>query len=165
MVCHALRAYQLVVFNIGKLKEPLGSDTVAEFERALGPINDLALVSPGYVWQYSPSTDEERKRNTVGIPIFENELMMPQLSVWEDAESVDHYVIKSGHGSYLKRRKEWFDKLPEPYGVCYWRPSPEPWVPPTLEEAVAKMEMLKSTAPLSMLFLFGRFLSGPRRLM
>ena len=140
----ALKTHQLVVFNIGKLKEPLMSETMAEFRQALGPMNDLARISPGYVWQYSPRTEEERKSNSGGISILQDELMMPQLSVWEDAASVEHYVIKSGHGSYLKRRREWFDKLPEPYGACWWRECQEgPWEPPSLAEAVAKMELLR----------------------
>jgi hypothetical protein len=160
LAAEALRTHQLVVFNIGKLKGPLGSEAVSEFERALGPINDLALISPGYVWQYSP-TDEERRENSRGIPMLEDELMMPQLSVWEDAESVEHYVIKSGHGSYLKRRKEWFDKLPDPYGVCYWRPCPEPWEPPTLAEAIAKMEMLKKEGSTAHAFHFREITKRP----
>ena len=41
LAAEALRTHQLVVFNIGKLKGPLGSEAVSEFERALGPINDL----------------------------------------------------------------------------------------------------------------------------
>ena len=113
--------YQLVAFNVGKLKAPLGNKEVREFEKALGPINDLALISDGFVWQLNM---EPHERQNTGIETLDKDgLLMPQLSLWTDASLLQHYVVKSGHGSYLKRRKEWFDKLPEPYGVCYWRPS------------------------------------------
>ena len=135
-------SYHLVAFNVGKLKAPLGDKQVAEFEKALGPINDLALISEGFVWQLNM---EPHERQNTGIKILDDDpLLMPQLSLWTDASLLTHYVVKSGHGMYLKRRKEWFDKLPEPYGVCYWRPSECNDPPMTfLKDAFDRLEWLK----------------------
>ena len=135
------KSFHLVAFNIGKLKAPLGSVEIKEFEVALGPINDLALLSEGFVWQLNMEPHE--RQNTGVRTLDEDALLMPQLSLWTDAELLSHYVVKSGHGSYLKRRKEWFDKLPEPYGCCYWRSS-DLTDRPSLKEAFEKLDFLKS---------------------
>ena len=35
---------------------------------------------------------------------------MPQMSMWKDLASLRHFVFKSGHGMYFRRRREWFEQ-------------------------------------------------------
>jgi hypothetical protein len=102
------KGFNLVAFNIGKLKAPRGilDPVINEFESALAPINELATVSDGFVWQLNMDDPEERQ-NTGVRALDDDPLLIPQLSLWTSSGALHHYVIKSGHGSYLKRRKEW----------------------------------------------------------
>jgi hypothetical protein len=106
--------------NYARLKAPLDDPSMDEFFRSLGPINALAKSTPGYVWSLDLDDEElEQQRSQVDV-LRNDDLMMPQLSLWEDVESVQHFAFKSGHAMYLKRKREWFTSPTCPYTVCWW---------------------------------------------
>jgi len=114
----------LATFNVGLLKKPIDDVSNIEFRNALDPINAIASSSPGFIWyhdndSFNNQNQIENKDNTTttnntnitltGVPeLDENPLLMPQLSLWKDYDSLKHFVFKSGHFQYLRRRKEWF---------------------------------------------------------
>ena len=131
--------FYLAQFNLAKLKAPLRDPSVSEFALALGPINDLAKTSPGFVWLHENDSDEEKN----AIPELRRDpLVMPNLSLWEDLDALHHFVFKTGHFMYYKRRKEWFTPLEEgyPHAVNWWRPAHLD--PPSLQEAFERIRLL-----------------------
>lgn len=155
---HAPSKWHIVCFNVGKLSSPYNCTSNDEFRNDLGPINALAEAAPGFLWMYDHDMTFDTDRGKGGEYFKKNPLLMPQLSLWENYESLRHFVIRSGHASYLRRRREWFDSLEKPYTVCWYREKVK-WdqnhlrseessnrqseATPTLEEALERLELLK----------------------
>jgi hypothetical protein len=109
----------LAQLNVGRLIDHPESPTVAEFIGAIPAINLLGESSPGFVWRLKdengPGALEQR------FPGHEDdECFIVNLTVWTDYESLRHFATRSGHGMYLRRRLEWFEKLSEPTTVLWW---------------------------------------------
>jgi hypothetical protein len=134
--------YHLAELNIGRLRLPLEHDATAEFVRALDPINALAESSPGFVWRLTD--DDGQSSSYVRLPGENDPLMIVNYSIWEDLESLRHFMFKSGHSTYLRRRREWFERLPEEATVLWWVPA---GTIPDLSEAHARLEELRAVGP------------------
>lgn len=126
----------LAQMNYARLLAPMDDDQMKEFAAAMGPINQLAKSTPGFVWSYdAPDAMKDHHdmnvhdiRDTVPL-LRDDPLIQPQLSLWIDMNSLRHFVFKSGHAMYYKRKKEWFSQPPPPptpettttpYSVCWW---------------------------------------------
>ncbi|MGI9622135.1 MAG: DUF3291 domain-containing protein [Acidimicrobiales bacterium] len=137
-----MTGYHLAQFNIGRAHVPLDDEAIAEFVRALGPINELAELSPGFVWRL---VDESGQSSSyVEVPEIDDPLMLVNYSIWTDLESLRHFVHKSGHMSYLRRRGEWFEPATEATSVCWWIAEGEI---PSVSEAYAALMALRSDGP------------------
>lgn len=116
-------AYHLAQFNIARLHQPMDSDESAEFVRALDPINMLADVTPGFVWRLQG--DDGQPSSFMSFPEIDDPMMLVNYSIWTDLASFTHFVYRSGHGAYFRRRREWFAPSDEPQTVCWWIPAGE----------------------------------------
>lgn len=141
-----MSAYELAQLNIGVIRAPMDSPLMAEFAANLERINAVADGSPGFVWRLQ--TDEG---NATAIRAFENENLLLNMSVWRDVESLNTFVYRSAHIEYLRRRREWFDRMTEAYMVLWWVPAGHR---PTIEEAVSRLEMLRRCGPSADAFTF-----------
>jgi hypothetical protein len=119
----------LAQYNVARLVRPLDDAANAEFVAALGPINALADVSPGFVWRLQG--DDGMPSSFMTMAEIDDPLVLVNYSVWEDVASLRHYVTRSGHGAYLRRRREWFERNTEAPTVCWWTPVGE--IPPPAE--------------------------------
>ncbi|MGI9644303.1 MAG: DUF3291 domain-containing protein [Ilumatobacteraceae bacterium] len=131
--------FHLAQLNVGRLHHPLDHEASAEFERALDPINALAESSPGFVWRLTD--DDGQSSSYVRLPGEDDPLLIVNFSIWEDLESLRHFVFKSGHASYLRRRREWFQKSEEAYHVLWWTPA---GTIPTLADAGERLDRLRA---------------------
>ena len=108
----------LAQLNLGQLKHPLDSPDMTEFVAALGPINEIAETTPGFVWRL---TDESGASSSyVSIPGVDDPLTAVNYSIWDDIESLKHFMFKSGHATYLRRRRDWFEPTDVEMTVCWW---------------------------------------------
>ena len=130
---------QLAQLNLARLKAPKGDPRTDEFFNSIPPINMLAEASPGFVWRLIGDVKDH-----TDIEYFLDPLMVVNISVWEDLESFRHFVYKSGHVQYIKRKKEWMDKFDGPYAVMWWVPEANT---PSLAEAKDRLEMLRRDGP------------------
>jgi Domain of unknown function (DUF3291) len=73
------------------------------------------------------------------------------LTMWEDVDALRHFTYRSGHGSYLRRRREWFEAPLEAHMVCWWIPVGEV---PTVADALARLARLRDIGPNQDGFLF-----------
>ena len=84
--------------NVGKQRAHLDDPVMAEFNAATPAINALARATPGFIWSFD--NDDPSVRLTVP-ELVADELLMPQLSVWADVESLRHFAFRSGHAMYV----------------------------------------------------------------
>lgn len=115
---------------------------------ALGPINALAEATPGFVWRLADEGGEGATGVDTGV---DDELFIVNLSVWEDLVSLRHFVSRSGHSVYLRRRREWFQRPDGPVSVCWWVPVGHR---PSVAEALARVEQLRTEGPSDDVFPF-----------
>jgi len=62
------------------------------------------------------------------------------MSVWENADALFQFVYQSQHTEYVKRRKEWFEKMPEMYMALWYVPAGHV---PIVQEAVERLNYLR----------------------
>lgn len=110
--------FDLAQLNIGRLHRPLDSDETAEFNAALDPINALAEATPGFVWRLVD--DDGQSSSHVRLPGEDDPLTIVNMSVWTDLDSLKHFMYRSGHAMYLRRRREWFEHSDAATSVCWW---------------------------------------------
>jgi len=120
------------------MKYPIDAAEMADFVDNLENINALADSSPGFVWRLQTEDGD-----ATGIDFFGSDVLV-NMSIWEDVESLCHFVYKTAHAKILRRRKEWFHHVEEAYTVLWW--APEALVP-SLEEAKSKLELIKTQGP------------------
>ena len=134
--------YYLAELNVARLRHPLDAAETAEFVAALEPMNAIAEATPGFVWRL---VDEDGQSSSfVAVPSIRDPLVIVNYSVWRDLESLKHYVYKSGHASYLRRKRDWFEPIREATTVCWWIPAGEI---PDVAEAYRRLEHLREHGP------------------
>ena len=144
-------SHQLAQLNIGRLLAPVDSPEVAEFVSALEAINLLAESSQGFVWRLAG--EDETNATDLRLPGVDDAEVMVNMSVWTDLESLRHYVYRSGHAMYLRRKKEWFAGMHDAHLVLWW--IPEGHIP-TLAEAAERLHMLRERGPSPAAFTMSR---------
>lgn len=135
-----MATHHLAQLNVGRLVAPLGSPDVAEFEAALEAMNLLAESSEGFVWRLVADDG----RSSSFVPVGDDPQEAVNLSVWESLESLKHYTYESGHATYLRRRREWFEARDGAHLVCWWVPVGHI---PTFEEALDRLAILDDRGP------------------
>jgi len=139
--------WHLAQINIGRLNYSVDDPRMAEFMDNLDPINEVAEASPGFVWRL-----QDDSGNATAIRAFDDETILPNLTVWESLEALKDYVFKSDHASFLRRRREWFQPMDDMPLLTMW------WIPaghtPTLEEAKDRIDHLAANGPTAHAFSF-----------
>jgi Domain of unknown function (DUF3291) len=130
--------FHLAELNVGRLVAPTDDPRVAEFMQALDRINGLGKRMPGFVWMMEGSGEPgtgNTETKLAGDPLY-----VSNLTVWESVETLENFVFNTVHRQFYARRQEWFEVLGEMHFVMWWVPAGHP---PTLDEALARLEHLK----------------------
>ncbi|MEL7124001.1 MAG: DUF3291 domain-containing protein [Bacteroidota bacterium] len=140
--------------NIGRMlglniDDPIMKDFVDNLYR----INALAESSPGFVWRL-----KDESNNATGFSPFEDDRMIMNMSVWEDIETLENFTYRTVHTDFLKRKKEWFEKLGKTYIALWWVKKGHT---PTIEEAIEKLEYLQEYGPTDQVFNFRKKFPKP----
>ncbi len=106
------------------------------FVDGLEPVNALADACPGFVWRL-----QTEEGDATALRVFDDDMLIVNMSVWESVEALREFVFRSGHSAYLRRRVEWFEKLAEASTALWWIPKGQI---PTVEDAKAKLESLRA---------------------
>jgi uncharacterized protein DUF3291 len=110
--------YQLAQINIARMLAPIDDPVMAEFVAQLPPINALAEGSPGFVWRL-----QSEGGDATSIKVYDDGMIIINLTVWKDADSLREFVYKSSHNAVLRDRKRWFEKFDGPYYALWWIPA------------------------------------------
>lgn len=128
----------LAELNVGRLVAPTDDPRVRDFMDNLDRINGLGKRMPGFVWMMEGS-GEPGTGNTENC-VGGDPLAVTNLSVWEDAKSLETFVWGTIHKQFYERRAEWFEVLQDQHFVMWWVPE---GYRPTQEEALERLEHLK----------------------
>jgi hypothetical protein len=148
-----MSAYELAQLNIGVIRGPMDSAVMAEFAANLARINALAEASPGFVWRLQTEDGD-----ATAIRPFDNENTLINMSVWRDLEHLRQFVYRSSHAEFLRRRREWFERMGEAYLVLWWVPQQHR---PAIPEAIARLEALRRNGPHPLAFTFRQTFPPP----
>jgi Domain of unknown function (DUF3291) len=144
--------YQLAQLNVATMKFPLQSAGMADFVANLDRINALAESSPGFVWRLQSDAGNATALRPLG------ESCLINLSVWDDAASLNAYVYRSAHAQIMRRRNEWFEHSITAYVVLWWVSKGHR---PAIDEALQKLALLRERGATADAFSFRQAFRAP----
>jgi hypothetical protein len=128
----------LAQFNIARIRYPLDDPRMREFVDNVARVNGLAEQVPGFVWRL-----QDDSGHAMNMRVYDDPTLLPNLTVWENAQSLERFVWQTLHGRFYRRREDWFVPLDTP--LAMW------WVPaghrPSMQEGVARLDYLKQHGP------------------
>jgi hypothetical protein len=127
---------------LGLIEDPV----MAGFVERLEPLNALADASPGFVWRYQ--TDEG---DATEVRVFNDELILFNMSVWESVEALENFVYRSNHVEALQNKAEWFERASRATLALWWI---EIEHVPSVEEAKDRFDVLWRDGPSAEAFTF-----------
>jgi hypothetical protein len=125
----------LAELNIGYFRFPAEDPRMAGFMDNLDRVNAIAERSDGFIWRLKDDSG-----NATAIRPFPDENMALNLSVWRDAESLEHYVWNTVHKQFYAKRAEWFQLMSAHHFVMWWV---EEGHLPTPQEAKERLDHLR----------------------
>ena len=147
--------FHLAQVNVARLVAPIDSPALAEFVANLEPVNALADGSPGFVWRLQTEAGD-----ATSLRIFDDDLVIVNLSVWESIDALREYVYRTAHADVLRRRLEWFDRPTEAHLALWWI---EAGSIPSLPEARERLFTLRSEGPSPDVFTLKETYPSPER--
>jgi len=139
--------YQLAEINIAKMKGVNIDDPIMkEFVDNLDKVNEIAENSDGFVWRL-----KDDNNNATNLNPYNDEQIIVNYSIWESIETLEHYMYKTFHSEFLKRRKEWFQTFGQVSTAMWWVKKGEI---PDLTEAMAKLDYLQKNGASAKVFNF-----------
>ena len=141
-----MSSYHLVQSNVARMLGPIEDPVMAGFVERLEPLNALADASPGFVWRYQ--TDEG---DATEVRVFNDELILFNMSVWESVEALENFVYRSNHAEALQKKAEWFERASRATLALWWI---EIGHVPSVEEAKDRFDVLWRDGPSAEAFTF-----------
>jgi hypothetical protein len=132
--------------NVARMRGPLEDDVMAGFAARLEPLNALADESPGFVWRYQTDAGDATE-----VRVFNDELILFNMSVWESIEALENFVYRSNHIEALQKKAEWFERANRASLALWWI---EAGHLPSVEEAKERFDILWSDGPNAEVFTF-----------
>ena len=108
-------SHHLAQVNIGRIVAPLDDARLQGFVDGLDPVNAIAdavtrvrVAPPG------------RHGDATSFRLFDDDLLVINLSVWESVEALRAFAYGSDHVEYLRRRRDWFEPMSEAFLALWW---------------------------------------------
>jgi hypothetical protein len=139
-------SWHLAQINIGTMVAPQGDPRVQPFFDALDRVNALAEESPGFVWRLVGDGNDATDIQPTVDP-----LLLINMSVWKDAESLFQFVYRSAHTEVMVRRREFFERFDGAYQALWWVPA---GTLPTINDGLSRLWHLDRFGPTSHAFTF-----------
>jgi hypothetical protein len=141
-----MNGYHIAQVNIGRILAELDDPVMAGFVNRLDEINALADASPGFVWRLIVNDG-----NATYLRPFGDPQMLLNMSVWETAEQLRHFIYKTMHVELLRERHAWFEKLAGVYTALWWVPVGHI---PSVDEAKQRLRYLETNGATEFAFTF-----------
>ena len=128
--------YHIAEINIARMKGVNIDDPVMkEFVDNLNSVNTLAENSKGFVWRLKADDN-----NATSLNPYNDEQVIINVSVWKTIEDLEHFMYKTFHTDFLKRRKEWFHTYGKVHTAMWWVKAGHT---PAIEECIEKLHHLQ----------------------
>ena len=147
--------WHLAEINIGKMLGQKGDPVVQGFYDALEQVNALADASPGFVWRFTGEGDDATDVRPSVDP-----LLLMNMSVWADAESLFDFVYRSSHTPAMSQRRNWFERFEGSYMALWWIPA---GTIPTVNDGLSRLWHLDRFGPTPFAFTFRARFPQPDR--
>jgi hypothetical protein len=131
----------------------IDDDVMAGFVARLESLNELADSSPGFIWRYQTEAGDATE-----VRVFDDEMILFNMSVWESVEALEGYVYSSNHVEALQKKAEWFERPTKPPLVLWWVKAGHV---PSVEEAKDHFDVLWRDGPRPSAFSFKNRFSRP----
>ena len=141
-----MSSYHLVQSNVARMLGPIEDPVMAGFVERLEPLNALADESPGFVWRYQTDAGDATE-----VRVFNDELILFNMSVWESVEALENFVYRSNHIEALQKKAEWFERADRATLALWWI---EAGHVPSVEEAKDRFDVLWRDGPSAEVFTF-----------
>jgi hypothetical protein len=148
--------YVLAQANVAYALAPTEDPRLAEYMARLDEMNQLADVSPGFVWRYLTDSRDPTQRE------FDDPLVLFNMSVWTSIEALHHYTYGTAHAEVYAARRRWFADVKAVVGghaIAMW------WIPegtlPTVNDAKTKLALITEKGPTEEAFSFKKWFPPP----
>jgi Domain of unknown function (DUF3291) len=149
-----MSGYHIAQINVGRFLYLRDDPANADFMTALDPVNAQADLAPGFVWRLVGEGNDA----TDLVPDAADPQLLVNMSVWTDVEALAAFVYRnSDHLSFMRRRKEWFEKI-EIFQALWWVPVGHI---PSVAEGMEKVAMLRANGPTADAFTFRHTFAAP----
>ncbi len=138
--------FHLAQINVGTMLAPKGDPQVQPFFDAIDRINAVADAAPGFVWRL-----QDEAGDATAIQPTTDPLLLINMSVWEDADSLFTFTYQSAHTPVMAQRRSWFARFQGAHQALWWVPLGHR---PTVEEGFAKLWHLDRYGPSAYAFTF-----------
>jgi hypothetical protein len=138
--------YHIAQINIARMLAPIDDPLMAEFVAQLAPINALADGSRGFVWRL-----QTEEGDATSFKVYNDDMVIVNMSVWENVESLREYAYRSAHAGVMRDRKRWFEKFDGSYYALWWVPVGHI---PTVEEGKERLDHLREYGDTAYAFSF-----------
>lgn len=143
-----MKGHHIAQINVAQALAEMDSEIMHGFVSRLDEVNALADEAPGFVWRL-----QTEEGDSTDIRVFDDPLLLVNMSVWETVEDLKNFVYKSFHVELIRDRAAWFNKIGRPHQALWW--VPEGHIP-TVEEAKEKLEYFRKHGATKEAFTFGK---------
>lgn len=143
-----MNQYHLAQINIARAQAPMDSQLMEGFVDRLEEINAMADSSPGFIWRL-----QSEDGDATAIRAFDDPMMLINISVWDNIESLKHFVYKSLHVELIRDRDAWFNKIVDMHMALWWISAGHI---PSIDEGKEKLVLLRANGPGKVAFTFVR---------
>lgn len=149
-----MSGYTLAQINVGRFLYERGDPANADFMNALDPVNAHAEAADGFIWRLIGDGNDA----TDLVPDESDPQLLVNMSLWRDVGALGSFVYRqSDHLSFMRRRKEWFERI-EVFMALWWVPAGHV---PTVAEGMARIAMLKERGATAEAFTFRQPFAAP----
>jgi hypothetical protein len=151
--CGVPSSHEIAQLNLARPLEPMNSALLAGFVELLVPVNALADAAPGFRWRLQTEDGD-----ATALRGFGDDELIVNMSTWQSLDALTGFVFESFHAEVMRRRREWFARIREPFTVLWWVPAGHR---PDLKEAEERLTSLRTLGPTARAFTFRHQVSPP----
>ncbi len=143
-----MEKYHLAQINIAQAQDEMDTPTMQGFVNRLEEINSIADNADGFIWRL-----QSEEGDTTSIRVFDDPLLLVNMSVWQDIASLKNYVYRTAHVELIQDREAWFNKIKPKHQALWWVPAGHI---PSIEEGKERLDYLRKHGPSSHAFIFAK---------
>ena len=148
-----MHSFHIAQVNVALAKANMESIVMQGFVSRLDEINALADRAEGFVWRL-----QESGGSATSIRVFDDPLLLVNMSVWQSLKALKQYVYKSLHVELIRDREGWFNKVHEAHQALWWVTAGHI---PSIQEAKQKLEHIGEHGPSRDAFTFSKPYPAP----